>query len=378
MDITGSDHFRNFAAIEVSLLSRSPLRSTHVGVDTNFLLKIVRYRARSLRQKDARTTFEECADAGIIIPYAPLVVVQEVESHFEEFSRRHDVPVPKLVTAWEEVRRRLKLFKAHRSGSAAAERLRARDPTDSPFVDVYEHLKLDVMFTTDPDWSVTGHRTMAWDEATALLNALRNYARAAGPQWTVQGLTVFSILSVGGIGYALWRAPLWVKLATAGATVGAGVAVAVSPKLRGWIGKQLVEKGAAARDFLADSKDFRIGLDRIVAGKKNLAPLEEKARALLATLVGSDDPGIHALRAVVAAGGDANERDVGTAMLISGWRNISQDRDAEVRAALAGRPELIEIKPALWSVLPDHRPVPVIEMPPAAITKKETGLTGAP
>jgi hypothetical protein len=352
--LTASDHFRDYAALQLLLRSlRAPLQPLQVVVDTNFLLRLVRARTR-LRQGDARTDFEECADAGIVLAYAPVKATVEVEAHFDEFSDRYDVPRALLETSWSVIRPRLHFINAKPSVSAAQGRLFHRDPTDVPFLDVFEHLQLDAALTDDDDWLVTGHDRFDWRASWKLFRALRDYARAVGPLWTSNSFSLLGVLSIGGLSYAFWKSPIWFKAALTAASAGA----LIYEPSRTW----LKDKSLAVLESVMTNEHVVAGFKRITEGQRDVGQLEENARVLLAGVTKLAPPDVHALRALVTSRTEIDEARVAHVMKLHGWVPTPEDgAQAAAREALSVRPEAVESREGFWCLRQAYRPTDVSE-----------------
>ena len=346
--MTGSDRFKEYASLQLLLRNREQalLAPLHVVADSNVLIKTVLNRMK-LRQANARTDFEECADAGILVVYAPPRAIREVEKYIPLLAaERKNVEEQRLRDEWAVVRNRIHIMQPPRSESNDALALRTRDPDDVEFLELFEHLQLDAIISNDADWSVTSVPVFDWAAAAQLLRALRDYARAAGPMWARDGLSTIAVLGLFGTGKLLSSLPSWAQLLVTGA---AATAVLYGPSRRYlWNG---VER---ATDFFVDNAEFRTGLKRIVDGQKNLAPLAAKVRefAIAERHVSAD---LHALRVLIATDEILAEDRVGHAMQLQGWSSDGADVDAATRAALCARKEALEIEPKQWCLRPELR-----------------------
>lgn len=202
-------------------------------IDANRVLSTIWTKA-GYKSVETRTPLEEAVAAGVVRAFAPPELLREVD---DEHLRRYQ-PSKKKPPAFDAVQEARRLLLQSISivepppdtTSPDIERLRARDPKDVAYAQLFEHLKLDAVLSRDADWQATTYPVINAGDHDPL-TTLKKYARAA-----TEEIGRFNVLTIGtlvtveavkGTWRLLGRAPPILQILGWGALI----AAAASPEL---------------------------------------------------------------------------------------------------------------------------------------------------
>ena len=163
-------------------------------VDANRVLATIWTKAR-YGKVETRTPLEEAIAAGVVLAFAPPELLQEVDDEhlgrYQPSKKKEPIPFSHLQEARRLLLQSIRIVEPPNISSPSIERLRARDPKDVAYAQLFEHLKLDAVLSRDADWQATGYRVVNAEDHD-LIATLKKYARAA-----TEELGRFSMLAVG-------------------------------------------------------------------------------------------------------------------------------------------------------------------------------------
>jgi hypothetical protein len=163
-------------------------------VDANRALATIWTKARYGKVEN-RTPLEEAVAAGVVLAFAPPALLQEVDDEhlgrYQPSKKKEPIPLSRLQEARRLLLQSIRIVEPPNISSPSIERLRARDPKDVAYAQLFEHLKLDAVLSRDADWEATGYPVVSADDHD-LIATLKKYARAA-----TEELGRFNALAVG-------------------------------------------------------------------------------------------------------------------------------------------------------------------------------------
>lgn len=207
------------------------LEKVQLLIDANRVLSTIWTKARYAKV-ETRTPLEEAVAAGVVQVFAPPELLREVDDEhlgrYQPSKKKEPLPFPRVQEARQLLLKSIQIVEPPDITSPAIERLRARDPKDVAYAQLFEHLKLDAVLSRDADWEATGYPIVPTEDHD-LLATLKKYARAATEEIGRFGvLTTGAFLTVeavkGAVGL-LGRAPPVLQLLGWGALI----ATAVNP-----------------------------------------------------------------------------------------------------------------------------------------------------
>ncbi|GEL75436.1 HTH domain-containing protein [Myxococcus virescens] len=181
-------------------------------IDANRVLSTIWTKAR-YTSVETRTPLEEAVAAGVVQVFAPPELLREVDDeHLSRYqpSTKKPLPFQRVQEARRLLLSSIQIVEPPDVTSPAIERLRARDPKDVSYAQLFEHLKLDSVLSRDADWEVTGYHIVKADDHD-LLATLKKYARTVteeiGRFNVLTTGTFFMVEAVKGAWNFLGRAP---------------------------------------------------------------------------------------------------------------------------------------------------------------------------
>lgn len=146
-------------------------------LDANRVLATISAKAQ-YRSIETRTPLEEVVAAGMVRGFAPTFLLQEVDDeHLSRFVRPSR-PLSRLKDARALLLQSIELVEPPNISSPSIERLRAVDPKDVSYAQLFEYRKLDAILSLDKHWNVTGYPILKAEDHD-IVTTLRTYARAA-------------------------------------------------------------------------------------------------------------------------------------------------------------------------------------------------------
>lgn len=312
-------------------------------IDSNAVIADLRYLATKRRNPKMRTYLQEVLAAGTLIGYAPDVLGVEVESHFDELAEQTGRPREVFVAEWASYKKLIKFVPVEVPKDALAESAKRslRDPSDLPFVLVYEAVAAQVIYTRDADHRPTNARTASRLE---VLLTLRAYSRAAAVEVKIfltgagvmtLALSTLAVLATGLklLGSLFMKAPTWVKVLLVGVALLPLLPLLHGPtraRLAAWVQHAKKTLGTwwdeAQPQIARWAKDYHEQSQAAFKAKSELeASLSTTEKLPLRVLV---------FRAVVEAQAPLTPPGVADAVKAMGYRSRAKSFEQYVRRAL--------------------------------------------
>jgi predicted nucleic acid-binding protein len=148
-------------------------RQLRLVIDTNIILKALRWLVSKRQNPAARTDLQELIGSETVIAFAPDVLGTEVLEHIPEMAIALGVREIELRESWHEYEKALHFY----SPTLLVEAIprSARDPDDLPFVLLSQLVGAAAVYTLDKDVPAMGAPAMS----PQVVLVLRDYARAA-------------------------------------------------------------------------------------------------------------------------------------------------------------------------------------------------------
>lgn len=228
-----SDNLASLRALTATMGAVGLVHQVRIVVDSNWVLRdlgfLVAYRSGS----SARSALQEAIASGTVVAYAPHKLREEVGSHLPKLAR--DIGVEET-RVWEEWRSYQNVLNFSAPHAASPDQWKAlRDPTDLPFVYLYENIGAEAILTDDRAIRDSGARVISLD----VILSLRNYARAAAPEMTIKiagSIVVFAgvetIRLVAGALRAIYEGFVGLPRGAQVILLVAGLLVVAQPKTR--------------------------------------------------------------------------------------------------------------------------------------------------
>jgi predicted nucleic acid-binding protein len=164
-----------------------------VVVDANAALRELYWLHKTRRNPAARSHFREVVDAGVVVPFAPPQMAEEVAAQFDYFHEHHGIPRDELRRSWDDYRALIKWVPPRRIAAHSRHLLGIvkRHPKDEPYVALAIQIGAAGILTHDPDFDACDVR--AYDELAIV--ALRTHARSAA--------TELGAVAAGSLGFTL-------------------------------------------------------------------------------------------------------------------------------------------------------------------------------
>lgn len=205
-------------------------------IDTNRVLEDLGWLVAKRKRPDARTGLQELHASGTVSLFAPEVLVEEVESHFDDVAKWYRTSADALRAAWTEYRPMIHLVPDEHLGPPDPS---ARDPKDVPFLRAKEAVGADAIISKDKDIRAMAGLMVAHETIRIAVE----YARAATAR--AEGHLMLTSAVAGAIGVVLgvgagtlaavrgfMKLPKWLKVAIPAALLLALLGVALHPTPR--------------------------------------------------------------------------------------------------------------------------------------------------
>jgi predicted nucleic acid-binding protein len=164
----------------VFLRANVDLRQVILVIDTNIVLRDLRWLVSRRRTPTARTTLQELIASETVIAFAPCALRTEVLEHVPEIALDLGVSEEELRQAWQEYEKGLHFYSV--KPPADIDLRLALDPDDLPFLHLYQLVGASAVYTLDKHLPAMGAQVINPD----VVLALRDYARAASLELTLK------------------------------------------------------------------------------------------------------------------------------------------------------------------------------------------------
>lgn len=154
------------------------VHQVRVVVDSNWVLRDLRWLVGKRTSPEARTAFQEVLDSRTVVAYAPHTLRQEVERHIPQLASDLRVDGELVWEHWQDYQASIHFLDA----TPLAQPERLRDPSDEPFIYVYGIVGAEAILSSDKDLRDSTARVVNLD----VVLSLRDYTRAAAPEMTIK------------------------------------------------------------------------------------------------------------------------------------------------------------------------------------------------
>jgi hypothetical protein len=322
-------------------------------VDANRVRAELYWRLRKRRDVSHRTALHEAIIAGVIVPYVPHYLNQEIEEDYEEIAAQTRRPVSDVRCEWKEFKKHL-VFYAPKGRPLAGEIY--ADPDDFPYLAAWRELDARAIYTTDLHL-----RRMGAPVISVLIDTrLRDYARSSAVQMAVGFGSSVSVMAGVQSLQGLYR--LLTKLlasfrrlspAAQLAIVGGATICVLHPKSRAKM-KEIWNswKSSPLTLVLCDAL-----LEFAAQYAKADATVKENYEALQAELPkGRKRPLLHHARSVCAeAGCPLNLEEMERRIRRGGYKSQSQNFRGYLRRVLLAEGGFSEVSPGCWALKAAHQ-----------------------
>lgn len=213
-----------------------PLDHFALVIDTNRVLEELGWLAAKRKRPEARTGLQELHASGTVSLFAPEVLVEEAESHFDEVAKWYLTSADALRAAWDEYRPMIHLVPSEHLGPPDP---LARDPKDVPFLRAKEAVGADAIISKDKDIRAMAGLMVAHETIRIAVDYARAATVRAEGRLMLTGAVAGAIGVVWGAGAGtlaagrgFMRLPRWLKIAIPAALLLALLGVALHPAPR--------------------------------------------------------------------------------------------------------------------------------------------------
>jgi predicted nucleic acid-binding protein len=234
--------------------------------------------AAQLRGPGARTRLMELLDAGVIVAYAPEIILDEVERHLYARADKQRLPFDRVVAQWQRWLAHLRIVPTGDLvpvDDEAADRLRRRDAEDLPYYRCLRTVGAQGVLTCDHDLYELEHAADPHELSPVMVAGARG--RAVELRLKLSGATSIrlTVAMAVGLRQAARRIPGWLLGVGIALGIVAALAVALIPELRARVASKAKIVGSAILDRLGDL--FEQARD----GAVRASAAEDQLRALL-------------------------------------------------------------------------------------------------
>lgn len=327
------------------------LKSHHLIVDASFAVAVARYKAR-LPDHTVRGHLEELVASGLVVAYAPTLIEQEVPAKLEAISAREPLPLDRMMDAWKLLRKRIRICAVGDRVRSELEAIRARDPDDLAYCQLYDDLEADAILSGDFDYTDAPVRVLDRDEGNRALGALKRHARAEAVVRNGQ-INMGSATAVGlGVTRELYRG--YRRLPQA---VQAAIPIALAAGLAIYLWKP--ERRAKAKEWLAKTTDLlgegvrELYGEAIDAWANARTQSEEAIKSVHLILAPPRRPTVRAaaIRAVVAADAPMRLSAIGQCLQRQGYSAEEIGSSVKLRRHLVGSSNIVQLRDRRWIAL---------------------------
>ncbi len=318
-------------------------------VDANRVRGELYWRLRKRRDISHRTALHESIVAGVIVPYVPDYLNQEIEDDYEEIATQTRRPVSDVRHEWREFKKHL-VFYAPKGRPMAGEIY--ADADDFPYLAAWRELDAQAIYTTDPHLEKMGAAVIS----VLIDTRLRDYARSSAVQMAVGfGSSVSIMVGVQSL-QGLYR--LVAKLlasfrrlppAAQLAIVGGATVCVLHPKSRAKM-KEIWESWKSSPVTLAVCDAI---LEFATQYAKADATVKENYEALQAELPkGRKRPLLHHARSVCAeAGCSLTLGEMERRIRRAGYTSRSHSFRTYLKRVLLADGAFVEASPGCWTLI---------------------------
>lgn len=317
-------------------------------VDANRVRAELYWRLRKRRDVSHRTALHEAIIAGVIVPYVPAYLNQEIEDDYEEIATQTRRSLSDVRHEWREFQKHL-VFYAPKGRPLAGEIY--ADPDDFPYLAAWRELDARAIYTTDPHLKKMGAPVISM----LIDTRLRDYARSSAVQMAVGFGSSISIMagvqSLQGLYRLLTKLLAGFRRLSPAAQlviVGGATICVLHPKSRAKM-KEIWNswKGSPVTLALCDAL-----LEFAAQYAKADATVKENFEALQAELPkGRKRPLLHHARSVCAeAGCSLSVEEMERRIRRGGYTSRSQNFRAYLRRVLQADGAFSEVSPGCWAL----------------------------
>jgi hypothetical protein len=348
-----SDDLKSF----LGLLEHFPALRPLVGEVIQFMVVLdassvqgeLRWRVRSRRDPSARSSLHELVESGVVIAVAPPWIKIEIEKYIPLMATEMGVPVATVLHEWTRFETMIRYF---RPRTDIATKVPCDDAKDLPYIQTYDQIGADFIWTRDSHFIETNPPDMA----EGLDNSLRDYARATSILVGVKVGSGFAVLCGIEIIAALCKAGIeGIRKIPPTLRVSIGLAIAgllLHPKSRERL-LALLKQGLA---FLGRAKPMvasisQDALKNIGSAAQTAKTAEQAIRAAIPAVAKPRMPALIMVRAVcLKAGEPLPLSEIEKRVRSAGHPTRARDFKAYLKVILQRNEEFIEISSGLWTL----------------------------
>lgn len=325
------------------------VHQVRVVVDSNWVLRDLRWLLGSRSNPAARTAFQEVLASGTLVAYAPNALMTEVQEHIPDLARALGIEENRVWECWESYQTDLHFSKPDMARASQWSSL--RDPSDLPFVYLYGNVGAEAILTADNDIRDSTAKVVNLD----VVLSLRDYSRAAAPEMTIK--LGGALVLVAGI------ETLHVAIGTLKAIYGGitnlprgaqvillivGILAAAHPKARNLLMDGLRSISARAMESASLLAPALIRL------ASDLAEFQERAqRSWAATGLSTErryPARLVAYAVCLAASQPLGADEIERRMRVAGYKSVAREFRSYLVRVIRDDPRFEEIHPGLWRV----------------------------
>jgi predicted nucleic acid-binding protein len=313
-------------------------------LDANIVQRELRWRVGRRQKEDAKTALHEAIEAGVVVPLAPTVLVEEINDHVAKIAKDKRVSEGRVREEWTKFRQHIHFYEPE-STEIAGDYV---DPDDIPYKQTCIELGAHAVYTKD-------HHFQSMDVPLLMLDldgVFRKYARANSVKLAFTLGSTFSItVSVSVLKELLTvsmkgirRIPTPLKIA-----FGAAIAAALiypksrtkiielcktlwnklnSPKLRALLSSLVVQLAEAHEDARLTANQIKAAL-----------PMPRKRSAV-----------VYAREICLIEGGPISLEAMEMKIRKAGYLTRSRNFAGYLRRVLRGSPAFVEVSSGTWSL----------------------------
>ena len=327
------------------------LPPTLLVVDSNFVYEAVSSMVHYKPMPDGtlpRSAFEEASAVGVIVPFAPPKLIDELEKYLPEIASRTRKPISLVTECWRRIGSQIGYIQPPSLTSDNIEALRNEDPDDVPFAQLFEYINPRAILTHDTDWRRTSYPRISDQDARLFIVAIRDYGRHASSELQVWEYTKAFTAPVAIAIEVIRRNPELGLLTALGI-----VAIKLLSDAGNPTAKRIADGaksfftdgvGPVLEDVYGDALDTR---EKLAEASKKLdkilGALPPQPRLLLWQA---------ALMVCAREKHSLNEQEIHDLVREFGYAARSSDNSSYLRTVLRRRSEFVEVSDMVWTVDP--------------------------
>ena len=357
-----SDNLASLRRLTAALGAVGLVHQVRIVVDSNWVLRDLGFLVAYRRNPSARTALREAIASGTVVAYAPHQLGEEVSGHIPKLARDLGVEETRV---WEEWRSYQSVLNFSEPDAASSDQWKAlRDPTDLPFVYLYENIGAEAILTEDRAIRDSGARVISLD----VILSLRDYSRAAAPEMTIKlaGSVVLvagveTIRLVAGALRAIYEGFVALPKGAQVTLLVAGLLLVAHPKTRNLLMDALRSVSSRAVRSASLLAPILMQLASSLAEYQERA--EERWTATGLSRAPSYPARLVAYAVCLAASEPMTIADIASRMREAGYVSRASDFRSYLRRILRSDPHFLQSDSGLWSVSRQTRVAPTGRWP---------------